>query len=76
MRGIYGGESRRPLRDGGEFEVDGFPGFHPGLFSSAPSGSGVGVDWVCAIPTSPECAKDGTPGLYLKRGRSALTVIQ
>jgi hypothetical protein len=38
IRGLFGDESRRPYRTAGLW-VFGYPGFHPGLFSFAPSGS-------------------------------------
>jgi hypothetical protein len=48
IRGLFGDESRRPYRTAGLW-VFGYPGFHPGLFSFAPSGSnGEACGWWAA----------------------------
>jgi len=39
------------LQDGVEIAMGAFPGFHPGLFSFAPSGSGVCEGMDAHIPT-------------------------
>jgi hypothetical protein len=51
-----------PSLQDGEACVEGlFPGFHPGLFSFAPSGSVDCDSWACAIPTFARKSKGLVP---------------
>jgi hypothetical protein len=51
------------LQDGEACVVGAFPGLHPGLFSFAPSGSGVHEGWAYVSPPFARQTKDEAPSI-------------
>jgi hypothetical protein len=69
IRGMCGDESRRPYGTAGDVGGDGFPGFHPGLFSLAPYGSESASGRGSCGPTLRKVREGWAPSLVGKRER-------